>query len=83
MPWHFIALDEISGLGKSTQAQKLQRFLMQKSYRVKAITLLQNEITTYTLTKIYLYFQKSMQRLLIIFINKIFIYSVINIILIE
>lgn len=42
-----IALDEISGLGKSTQAQKLQRFLMQKSYRVKAITLLQNEITTY------------------------------------
>ena len=47
-----IALDEISGLGKSTQAQKLQRFLMQKSYRVKAITLLQNEITT------YLYLQK-------------------------
>ena len=42
-----IALDEISGLGKSTQAQKLQRFLMQKSYRVKAITPLQNEITTY------------------------------------
>lgn len=73
-----IALDEISGLGKSTQAQKLQRFLMQKSYRVKAITLLQNEITTYTYT-----FKKSMQRLLIIFINKIFIYSVINIILIE
>lgn len=45
-----IALDEISGLGKSTQAQKLQRFLMQKSYRVKAITLLQNEITTYIAT---------------------------------
>ena len=72
-----IALDEKSGLGKSTQAQKLQRFLMQKSYRVKAITLLQNEITTYTLTKIYLYLQKSMQRLLIIFINKIFIQSLI------
>ena len=51
MPWHFIALDEISGLGKSTQAQKLQRFLMQKSYRVKAITPLQNEITTYTTDK--------------------------------
>ena len=46
-----IALDEISGLGKSTQAQKLQRFLMQKSYRVKAITPLQNEITTYTSKK--------------------------------
>ena len=44
---HHIALDEISGLGKSTQAQKLQRFLMQKSYRVKAITPLQNEIITY------------------------------------
>ena len=56
-----IALDGINGLGKTTQVKKLQRFLIQKSYRVKAITLPQNEIITHILNDYSLtLFEKAM-----------------------